>query len=58
MRYKPVLIYVDPDEWPEFQEICGSRKVSERVRELVRKDMEQYTRKEVKAQSLAGLTES
>lgn len=53
MKYKPVLVYVDPDDWPIFQEICGSQRVSAHIRRLVRKDIEQFTREEIKAQSLA-----
>lgn len=58
MKYKPVLVYVDPDDWPIFQEICGSQRVSAHIRRLVRKDIEQFTKEEIKAQSLAGLTEA
>jgi hypothetical protein len=56
-RFKPVLVYVDPEEWPQFQEVCGSQRVSARIRELIAKDLDRFTREEVKAQSLAGLTE-
>ena len=41
-----------------FREIVGDRRVSARIRELVRRDIEEYMREEVKAQSLAGLTEA
>lgn len=58
MSYKPVLIHVDEEDWEIFKEIAGNYKVSRRVRELVRKDIDQFTREEVKAQSLAGLTEA
>lgn len=58
MAYRPVLIHVDEDDWEIFKEIAGNYKVSRRVRELVRKDIDQFTREEVKAQSLAGLTEA
>lgn len=58
MRYKAVLINVDAEEWEIFKEIAGHYRVSRRIRELVRKDIDQFTREEVKAQSLAGLTEA
>jgi hypothetical protein len=53
-----VAINVNREDWQIFKEIVGDRKASARVRELVRADIEQYTREEVKAQSLAGLTEA
>jgi 5-bromo-4-chloroindolyl phosphate hydrolysis protein len=58
VRYKPVLIQVDPDDWEIFREIAGNYKVSRRVRELVRQDIDKFTREECKAQSFAGLTEA
>jgi hypothetical protein len=58
MKYKPVLVYVDPEDWEVFKEIAGSQQVSRRVRDLVSNDIEKFTREEVKAQSLAGLTEA
>lgn len=58
MAYKAVLIHVDEDDWLIFKEIAGNYKVSKRVRELVRKDIDQFTREEVTAQQLAGLTEA
>ena len=56
--YKPVLIHVDEEDWDIFKEIAGNYKVSRRIRELVRKDIDQFTREETRAQSLAGLTEA
>lgn len=38
-KYKPVIVYVDPEEWPQFQEACGSQRVSARIRELISKDL-------------------
>lgn len=35
----PRLVNVDRDEWKEFQELCGPRGVSQRIRELVREDI-------------------
>jgi hypothetical protein len=58
MPYKAVLVHVDEEDWDIFKEICGNYKVSKRVRELVRKDIDQFTREEVRAQSLAGLSEA
>lgn len=58
MTYKAVLIYVDPEEWDIFKEIAGSYKASQRVRELVKKDIDRFTREETRAQQLAGLTEA
>jgi hypothetical protein len=55
---KPVLVHVDEDDWDIFKEICGNYKVSRRVRQLVRREVDEYTREETKAQSLAGLTEA
>ena len=56
--YKPVLIHVDEEDWDIFKKIAGNYKVSRRIRELVRKDIDQFTREETRAQSLAGLTEA
>lgn len=58
MALKPVLVHVDEDDWDIFKEICGNYKVSRRVRQLVRREVDEYTREETKAQSLAGLTEA
>lgn len=57
-QYKPVLVYVDPDDWPTFQEVYEKGNVSARIRELVRADLDRFTREEIRAQQLAGLTES
>lgn len=57
-QYKPVLVYVDRDDWPVFQEIYEKGKVSARLRELVKGDIDRFTQEEVRAQSLAGLTEA
>jgi hypothetical protein len=59
-RFKPALINVDPEDWRIFQELCGEeqKSASARVRELVAADLDRYTREEIKAQSLAGLTEA
>lgn len=57
-QYRPVLVYVDPDDWPVFQEIHEKGKVSARVRELVKADIDRFTREETQAQQMAGLTES
>ncbi|MET0416525.1 MAG: hypothetical protein ABW022_10950 [Actinoplanes sp.] len=54
---KSRLISVHDPDWELFQEVYGKGNVSARIRELVRKDLERYTREEIKAQSLAGLTE-
>jgi len=53
-----VLIHVDPDDWPVFQDIYEKGKVSARLREMVRADIDKFTRDETRAQQLAGLTES
>jgi hypothetical protein len=53
-----VSVNVDLKDWRIFQEVYGDRKVSARIRELVRDDLDRFTREEVKAQSLAGLTEA
>jgi hypothetical protein len=57
-QYKPVLVHVQPDDWEVFKEIHERGNLSARVRELVRSDIDRFTREEVKAQSLAGLTEA
>lgn len=57
-QYKPVLVHVHPDDWETFREIHENGKLSARVRELVRRDIEEFTREEIRAQSLAGLTEA
>jgi hypothetical protein len=57
-QYRPVLIHVDPDDWPVFQEIYEKGKVSARLREMVKADINKFTREEIRAQQLAGLTES
>ena len=57
-QYRPVLIHVDPDDWPVFQEIYEKGKVSARLREMVKADIDKFTRDETRAQQLAGLTES
>ena len=49
---------MDEEDWDIFKEIAGNYKVSRRIRELVRKDIDQFTREETRAQSLAGLTEA
>ena len=56
-QYKPVLVYVDRDDWPVFQEVYEKGKVSARLRELVKDDLDRFTREETKAQQMAGLTE-
>lgn len=48
-RYKPVLIHVDPDEWPKFQELCGSYKASARLRELVKEEIKKHDTRPVQA---------
>lgn len=57
-QYKPVLVHVQPDDWEVFREIHENGNLSARVRELVRNDIDKFTREEVNAQSLAGLTEA
>lgn len=57
-QYKPVLVYVDRDDWPIFQEIYEKGNVSARLRELVKADIQKFTQEETRAQSLAGLTEA
>ena len=57
-QYKPVLVHVQPDDWDVFQGIYEKGNLSARIRELVRKDIATYTREEIKAQQLAGLTEA
>jgi len=57
-QYKPVLVYVDRDDWPVFQEIYEKGNVSARLREMVKADIDKFTREETRAQQLAGLTES
>lgn len=57
-QYKPVLVHVDQEDWEVFREIHETGNLSARVRELVKRDIDQFTREEVKAQSLAGLTEA
>jgi hypothetical protein len=49
---------MDREDWPIFQEIAGKQKASSRLRDLVKKDIDQFTREEVRAQQLAGLTEA
>ena len=56
-QYKPVLVYVDPDDWPVFQEVYEKGNVSARLRELVKEDLDRFTREETRAQQMAGLTE-
>lgn len=57
-QYKPVLVHVQPEEWEAFTEIHEKGNLSARIRDLVRKDVAQFTRDEIKAQSLAGITEA
>lgn len=57
-QYKPVLLHMDERDWEAFQEFYMRGARSARVRELIRQEVEALTRDEVKAQSLAGLTES
>jgi hypothetical protein len=57
-QYRPVLIHVDPDDWPIFQEIYEKGRVSARLREMVKADIDKFTREETRAQQLSGLTES
>lgn len=58
MGLKPVLIHVDEDDWDIFKEICGNYKASRRVRQLVSREIDEYTKEETKAQQFAGLTEA
>lgn len=53
-----VSVNVDLKDWRIFQEIYGNRQMSARIRELVRADIDRFTREETRAQSLAGLTEA
>lgn len=57
-QYKPVLVHLDEEDWRAFQEFYDRGKRSARVRELIRKEVDALTREEVRAQSLAGLTEA
>lgn len=57
-QYKPVLLHVHPDDWEVFTEIHEKGNLSARVRQLVKKDIDDFTREETKAQQLAGLTEA
>lgn len=36
---KPVLIHVDPGDWAEFQKLCGKRRVSLKIRKIVREEL-------------------
>jgi len=57
-QYKPVLLHMDEQDWATFAEIYEKGKRSARLRELVRRDIDEFTREENRAQSLAGLTEA
>lgn len=57
-RYQPALIHVDPDDWAIFREIHETGNLSARIRELVKEDIDRFTREEIKAQSFAGITEA
>lgn len=57
-RYKPVLLHMEPEEWEVFKEIHECGNLSARIRKLVSRDIDEFTREETKAQSLAGLTEA
>jgi hypothetical protein len=57
-QYKPVLVHMDERDWDAFREFYCRGERSARVRELIRQEVEALTRDEVKAQSLAGLTEA
>lgn len=56
-QYKPVLVHLDEVDWEAFQEFHRRGKRSARLRELIRQEVENLTREEVRAQQLAGLTE-
>lgn len=51
------LVNVHREDWRIFQEVYGKGNVSARIRELVRADLDKFTREEVRAQQMAGLTE-
>ena len=57
-QYKPVLLHLDERDWEAFQEFYRRGQRSARVREMIRREVEILTAEEVKAQSLAGLTEA
>lgn len=57
-QYQPVLLHLHPDDWETFKEIYEKGNLSSRVRELMRADIDRFTKEETKAQSLAGLTEA
>jgi hypothetical protein len=38
-RMKPVLIHVDPKDWPEFQRLCGRRMISKVLRRMVKEEL-------------------
>lgn len=57
-QYKPVLVHVHPGDWEVFTEIYEKGRLSARVRELVKADIDRFTKQETDAQALAGLTEA
>lgn len=41
---KPVLIQVDLKDWPDFQKLCGTRKVSKKLRKMVKRELRKARR--------------
>lgn len=39
VRVKPTLIHVDPTDWVMFQDLCGKRGVSKKIRAMVKREL-------------------
>lgn len=50
MAYKAVLVQVDPEVWEIFQAMCGNYKVSKNIRELVKREVDEFMREEAETQ--------
>lgn len=36
---KPVLVHLNPRDWEQFKELCGSGKASRRIRAIIRREL-------------------
>lgn len=39
---QPVLVHLDPDDYEEFKKLCGNRRVSMKIRAMIRSELKQH----------------